>query len=34
MTARRSWATTVKSLCDSVIYGVLTGGAFAWLWPQ
>jgi len=31
---RRSWATTFKSLFDSVIYGVVTGGMFAWLWPN
>jgi len=31
---RRSWATTGKSLFDSLIYGAVTGGIFAWLWPQ
>jgi hypothetical protein len=31
---RRSWATTLKSLFDSVIYGAVTGAAFGWLWPQ
>jgi len=31
---RRSWATTLKSLFDSLIYGAVTGGAFAWLWPN
>jgi hypothetical protein len=31
---RRSWATTLKSLFDSVIYGAVAGGAFAWLWPM
>ena len=31
---RRSWATTFKSLFDSLIYGLVTGGAFAWLWPN
>jgi hypothetical protein len=31
---RRSWATTVKSLFDAVIYGAVTGAAFGWLWPQ
>jgi hypothetical protein len=31
---RRSWATTVKSLFDSVLYGLATGGAFAYLWPK
>ena len=31
---RRSWATTLKSLFDSLIYGAVTGAAFGWLWPQ
>ena len=31
---RRSWGTTIRSLVDSVIYGMLTGGAFGWLWPR
>jgi hypothetical protein len=31
---RRSWTTTLKSLFDSVIYGLVTGGVFAWLWPM
>ncbi|HEY6146237.1 MAG TPA: hypothetical protein VIZ69_01010 [Thermoanaerobaculia bacterium] len=30
----KSWATTVKSSIDGVVYGLLTGGAFAWLWPR
>jgi len=32
--SRRSWATTLKSLFDSAIYGAVTGTAFGWLWPQ
>ena len=31
---RRSWATTFKSLFDSLIYGLVTGGIFAWMWPM
>ena len=31
---RRSWATTLKSLFDSAIYGAVTGAAFGSLWPQ
>ena len=31
---RRSWTTTVKSLFDSVLYGLATGAAFAYLWPK
>jgi len=30
---RRSWSTTLKATLDGVIYGLLTGGAFGWLWP-
>jgi hypothetical protein len=29
----RSWATTLKSSIDGLIYGFLTGAVFAWLWP-
>jgi hypothetical protein len=31
---RRSWATTLKSMFDSVIFGLVTGAAFAYLWPK
>ena len=31
---RRSWATTMKALLDSLIYGLVTGAVFAWLWPK
>jgi hypothetical protein len=30
---RRSWVTTLKSTIDGLIYGLLTGGTFGWLWP-
>lgn len=30
----RSVATTLRSTLDALIYGLLTGGAFGWLWPQ
>lgn len=30
---RRSWVRTSKSIFDSVIYALLTAGAFGWLWP-
>jgi hypothetical protein len=29
----RNWATTFKSLFDALVYGLLTGGVFGWLWP-
>jgi len=30
---KRSWAVTIKSTVDGLIYGLLTGGVFGWLWP-
>ena len=29
----RAWMTTLKSTVDGLLYGLLTGGAFGWLWP-
>ncbi len=31
---RRSWATTVRSTIDGLIYGLLSAGVFGWLWPR
>ena len=28
----RPWSTTLKLTFDGLIYGLLTGGAFGWLW--
>ena len=28
-----SWVTTMKFMFDGVIYGLVTGGTFGWLWP-
>lgn len=30
---KRNWVTTLKSTFDGLIYGLLTGGVFGWLWP-
>lgn len=30
---KRSWKATLKSTLDGLIYGLLTGGTFGWLWP-
>jgi hypothetical protein len=30
---RRAWSSTVKETVDGLIYGLLTAGAFGWLWP-
>ena len=29
----RPWSTTAKLALDGLIYGLLTGGVFGWLWP-
>jgi hypothetical protein len=31
---RRNWGMTIKSMIDGLIYGLLTGGTFGWLWPR
>lgn len=31
---KRSWGTTLRSTLDGLIYGLLTAGAFGWLWPR
>lgn len=30
----QSWMTTVRHAIDALIYALLTGGVFGWLWPQ
>lgn len=29
----RNWGWTMKNVLDSLLYGLLTGGVFGWLWP-
>lgn len=31
---RRKWSTAFKTMVDSVLYALATGGIFAWLWPK
>jgi hypothetical protein len=31
---RRSWVTTIKSMIDGLLYGLLTAGTLGWLWPR
>ena len=31
---RKSWAATLRSNLDALLYGFLTGGTFGWLWPS
>jgi hypothetical protein len=30
---KRKWSTTLKSVFDGILYGLVTAGAFSWLWP-
>lgn len=30
---KMSWSSTLKSMFDGLIYGLLTAGTFGWLWP-
>ena len=30
----RSWSWTLRNMLDSLLYGLLTGGTFGWLWPR
>ena len=30
----RPWSSVAKGLADALLYGLLTGGAFGWLWPS
>ena len=31
---KRSWGTTIRYTIDGLVFGLLTGGAFGWLWPR
>lgn len=31
---QKSWGTTIRSMVDGLIYGLMTAGAFGWLWPR
>ena len=30
---KRKWSSTFKSIFDGLIYALVTGGTFGWLWP-
>ena len=30
---QKGWGSTVRSMFDGLIYGLVTAGAFGWLWP-
>ncbi|MDH3216296.1 MAG: hypothetical protein OEN01_08390 [Candidatus Krumholzibacteria bacterium] len=31
---KRAWSSTLKSVFDGLIYGLVTAGTFGWLWPS
>ncbi len=31
---KRSWSATLKSVFDGLVYALVTGGVFGWLWPS
>lgn len=31
---QRSWLTTIKSVIDALVYAIVTGATFVWLWPH
>ena len=31
---KRKWSTTLMNTFDGLVYGLVTGGAFGWLWPK
>jgi hypothetical protein len=31
---KKKWSTTLKTTFDGLVYGLLTGGVFGWLWPR
>ena len=31
---KRNWGTTLRSMFDGLVYGLLTAGTFGWLWPR
>lgn len=30
----RNWGATLRGMADGLLYGLLTGGTFGWLWPK
>ena len=31
---KRAWSSTLKTMFDGLLYGLVTGGVFGWLWPR
>lgn len=30
----QAWSTTAKNMFDGLVYGLITGGTFGWMWPE
>ena len=30
----RPWGTTIRNVIDGLVFGLITGGTFGWLWPK
>jgi hypothetical protein len=30
---KKQWSTTLKSMADGLLYGLLTAGVMGWMWP-
>jgi len=30
----KPWGSTIKTIVDGIVYGLLTAGTFGWLWPR
>ena len=31
---KKAWSTTLKNTFDGLVYALMTGGTFGWLWPR
>ena len=31
---KKNWGTTLRNMLDGLVYGLVTGGVFGWLWPR
>lgn len=31
---QRNWGTTLRTMADGLLYGLVTAGTFGWLWPK
>ncbi len=31
---KKNWGTTMRNMFDGLVYGLMTGGTFGWLWPS